>query len=101
MAETLNLTTPITGPTTNTLRFGSVVLQKEPSFEIVLTVIDNNNKAIVIHASDTMLQTDIRDDLRQLNKLNYTTTSLEKRLMNTWLPARRPDLTGSVSGTPD
>jgi hypothetical protein len=101
MAETLNLTTPITKPSTSALRFGSVFLQKEPTPELILTVIDNNNQGIVVKASDTMTTTDILADLKQLNKLNYTATSLEKRLMNTWLPLRRPDLTGTVTGTPD
>jgi hypothetical protein len=97
MAEELSLTTPKVIPEirTESLRIGFVGLYIEGA-RFVVQMRGAGGQLEVITAEGAQA-TEI---FRQLNTANLTVKSLQKRIIE-WVASQRPDLAGTVTGTPD
>lgn len=94
MAESLVLTTPVAGPQITSYRVTRLNLRRLPSAFIGIDVIDNNGlESSFIYEGDVA-----KTLLNQLNTMNFTSTSLEKRVLLRLISDGY--LVGSVSGTP-
>lgn len=97
MAEQLNLATPQVRPEeiTSAYKVASLTLQVEQQ-RVTVTIRGTHQELIVESVSGSEALT----LMQQLNTANLTNRSLQKRILE-WVASRHPELTGTVSGTPD
>ena len=99
MAEILNLTTPMTGPTVTTYRVAKLHLDwlPEPRIEIRLKGSDGSFKLYTYDDESTPTATSL---ITTLNTANLSVKSLHKRVLER-IELDFAELDGTISGSPD
>lgn len=95
MPETLTFATPVTAPSKLTAKLIRLDLQAE--LQYVLIQARANTGEVVEWEERGAAATTL---LSQLNTANLTLKSLQRRALE-YLATKRPELAGTVSGTPD
>lgn len=96
MAESLDLTTPVAGPSVTSYKIAGIVLQRFPRPLVRVRVLDNlNQESEFVYEGDTALTL-----LNQLNTMNFMNMSLEKRILQK-LVSDGYIAAATVTGTPD
>lgn len=98
MAEIVTLSSPITKPSITTYRVRNLALEwgntVEQAFISIMVVGPNNEEANFVYSGQIA-----RTLLNQVNTMNLSTTSLQKRILQRLIADQH--LSGAISGTPD
>lgn len=101
MAEALELATPEVKPQIVNPKYevGFIGIYVRPisTRAVVVHLIGANGERIEVRTETTAEATTLQ---KQLNVANLSVKSLERRCME-WCATKRPDLAGTITGTPD